>query len=206
MEVHSVFPGVLSSFPWSFEAIRPKLSSVRPKQYYSTECAGFGQILVLLGPFSSFEVLDAFRTLRRPWGRLGMLVVAPIRASNLRSKCLSLVRNVKYLEISENTWNYLKTPWRQEQGKIMRKVCKNYFETRDSTLQWGDKCALKTSTSIWNWDINGSQVNPPSFTEVEVLKVDVVSLSFSTQTFCEKVDVIFSFSLSFWILHFYQEH
>ena len=99
-------------------------------------------------PNRIFEALDGFRTLWGPWVGLGKHVMAPIRASNLRSKCLSLVRNVKYLEISENTWNYLKTPWRQEQGKIMRKVCKKHSKTRDSTLQWGDKYALKTSTSF----------------------------------------------------------
>ena len=52
----------------------------------------------LLGLFSSFEALDAFRTLRGTWGRLGMLGKALVRVANLRSKHLSLVCNVNTLK------------------------------------------------------------------------------------------------------------
>ena len=34
----------------------------------------------------------------------------------------------------------------------MRKVCKKHFRTQDLKLQWGDKCALKTSTSCVQCD------------------------------------------------------
>ena len=101
MGLHSPFPACFSTFPWSSKPIHPNCFLVRANLALfdwwirSNPCSPW--------PNRIFEALDGFRTLRGPWVGLGKHVMAPIRASNLRSKCLSLVRNVKYLEISENT-------------------------------------------------------------------------------------------------------
>ena len=131
---HLPFPIGFELFPLKSSAHSPEPAPVRPNGWsndFKSSSKHIVTLNLLRGISSKCRKVLELCTALRDYLECSKV---PWYSSLLLLWCLSLDLDPFHLELSENTWNNLKTLRGQEQGKIEFKTYKTNEKLRDSTL------------------------------------------------------------------------